>query len=241
MNRFFALRKEGENFFLTPEDEHHLLTVLRSKENEEIEIVWEGELYLSKILKLSPLKITIEKKLNSKTELHCPLYLGFSLLKGGHDELVLQKGTELGVAGFYPFISDRTIISLDEKDKRKRLDRYEKIVLGASMQSKRLQIPFVHPILSFEDLLKEPSDHRFIAYEELASSSYNLPKKINEIKAHERTLCLLGPEGGFKKEEVALAKKEGFEPISLGRRILRAETASLYFASVFASLSENKE
>ncbi len=240
MNRFFAAKEEEGSFSLSKEDQHHLLTVLRSKEKEEIEIVWQGELFLSRIEKLSPLRLIKIKKLDSKTELPCPLYLGFSLLKGGRDELVFQKGTELGVSGFYPFISQRTIISLDEKDKRKRLDRYQKIVLGAAMQSKRLNIPFVHPILSFKELLEAKANHRFIAYEELASHSCDLLKKLAAMKPSETTLCLIGPEGGFRMEEVAFAKEKGFEPISLGSRILRAETASLYFASVFSSVSESE-
>ena len=240
MNRFFASNEEEGSFFLSKEDQHHLITVLRSKEKEEVEIVWHGELYLARIEKLSPLRLIKIEKLNSKTELSSPLYLGFSLLKGGHDELVFQKGTELGVSGFYPFISQRTIISLDEKDKKKRLDRYQKIVLGAAMQSKRLEIPFVHPILSFKELLEVKANHRFIAYEELASHRYDLLEKLARIKPGETTLCLIGPEGGFQMEEVALAKKKGFEPIPLGSRILRAETASLFFASVFSSVLESK-
>lgn len=240
MNRFFA-NLQGNEVFLSKEDEHHLLKVLRAKEGEEIEIVSEGKLFLGEIQSISPLKITLEKKIESNTELPCHLYLGFSLLKGGHDELVLQKGTELGVSAFYPFMSSRTIISLDEKDKKKRLERYQKIVLGAAMQSKRLLVPTIHPIVSFKELLKEKVNHRYIAYEELSKEKFSLLEELKAMKSKETTLCLIGPEGGFSKEEVELAKEKGFKPISLGKRILRAETASLYFASVFGSQTENKQ
>lgn len=240
MNRFFA-NLQGNEAFLSKEDEHHLLKVLRAKEGEEIEIVSEGKLFLGEIQSISPLKIILEKKIESNTELACPLYLGFSLLKGGHDELVLQKGTELGVSAFYPFASSRTIISLDEKDKKKRLERYQKIVLGAAMQSKRLLVPTIHPIVSFKELLKEKVNHRYIAYEELSKEEFSLLEELKAIKSKKTTLCLIGPEGGFSKEEVELAKEKGFMPIPLGKRILRAETASLYFASVFGSQTENKQ
>ena len=240
MNRFFG-KVKGNEISLSKEDEHHLFKVLRAKEGEEIELVSEGNLFIAEIRSISPLKIVLKKKIESNTELPCPLYLGFSLLKGGHDELVLQKGTELGVAGFYPFLSSRTIISLDEKDKKKKLERYQKIVWGAAMQSKRLTIPFIHPILSFKELLKEEANHRFIPYEELSKGEFSLLGELGALKPKETTLCLVGPEGGFNKEEIDLAKEKGFLPVSLGKRILRAETASLYFASVFASQTENKK
>ena len=104
MERFFA--KIAENHaFLSKEDEHHLLNVMRAKKGEKIEVVDEGDLYLCEVFSISPLEVLVLNEINRPTELNVHLILGFALLKGGHDELVLMKGTELGVSSFLPFIS----------------------------------------------------------------------------------------------------------------------------------------
>lgn len=237
MNRFFGHRQGAEAFLSAP-DAHHLLNVLRMKVGEKIEVADDGDLFLCSIQATDPLKIKIDEKIECHSELPSDLCLAFSLLKNGHDELVLQKGTELGVRRFIPFVSKRSIIKLDEKGKKKKLERYEKIVEGAASQSKRLFIPEVSPILIYDDVLKTEADHRYIAYEELSKGDSSLLSELSKIKGGEKTICLIGPEGGFEGKEVEKAKEAGFLPISLGKRILRAETASIYFASVFSLIIE---
>ncbi len=239
MERFFARTQDGAAF-LSSEDAHHLINVMRAKVGEKIEIVDSGTLYLAEIKSLLPLKISLLSVLERDTELKTKLILGFSLLKGGHDELVLMKGTELGVYAFLPFVSERTIIRLDEKERKKRLERFQKIVAGASSQSKRLLTPCVFPIVDFKEAIKEEADTRLFAYENLSDGSFNLPKEFSKTKNGRSVLTLVGPEGGFSKKEVDEAISEGFTPVSLGKRILRAETASVYLASVFSFLEEEK-
>ncbi len=226
--------------FLTKDDEHHLLNVMRAKTKEKIEVVDEGELYLAQVENTSPLEIKIIERINRNTELGVKLIIGFSLLKGGHDELVLMKGTELGAYAFLPFISERTIIRLDEKERKKRQERFQKIVNGASSQSKRLFTPEVLPIMNYKDALKCVADKRFIAYENLSDGTFNLPSELKALSNGDKTLTLVGPEGGFSPNEVQNALDSGFITLSLGRRILRAETASIYLASVFSLLEEEK-
>ncbi len=240
MNRFFGHR-QGEEAFLSDEDAHHLLNVLRIKTGEKIEIADDGRLFLCLVKSTNPLKIKVDEEIECHSELPSDLCLAFSLLKNGHDELVLQKGTELGVKKFIPFISKRSIIKLDEKGKKKKLERYERIVEGAASQSKRLFVPVVSPIVSFEEALKEKANRRYIAYEELSKGDSSLLSELSSIKGEEKTICLIGPEGGFEEREVEKAKESGFLPISLGKRILRAETASIYFASVFSLIAEAKK
>lgn len=239
MERFFASRN-GNDVFLTPEDEHHLLHVLRAEVGMEVEVVDEGDLFLAKVVSLNPCRLTVVRSLERNGELPAKLVLAFSLLKGGHDELVLMKGTELGASAFVPFISSRCIIRLDEKEKEKRFARYQKIVAGAASQSKRLTVPSLSPILSFAQTLAYPADHHFFAYENLADGTFNLPEAFASVKPGETALCMVGPEGGFSPEEAKEAVNKGWTSVSLGRRILRAETASLYLASVFAFLEERK-
>jgi 16S rRNA (uracil1498-N3)-methyltransferase len=234
MQRYFA-SVVGKQAFLSDKDAHHLLNVMRASVGQEIEIVDGGDLFSGKIISLSPLNIAVTPKENRVSELPSHLCLGFALLKHGNDELVLEKGTELGVASFRPFISSRTIIRLDgQEDKDKKLERYEKIVKGASEQSKRTTIPTLEPIVSFAELLKAPADLKLLAYENVSEDVASLPNAFASLKPGATCLILIGPEGGFSPEEAAEAKAAGFTFVSLGRRILRAETASLYAASVFS-------
>ncbi len=239
MERFFAQVKDGR-VFLSKEDTHHLLNVMRAKTGQNIEIVDEGELYLAKISQINPFEINIIDKINRPTELNSNLILAFALLKGGHDELVLMKGTELGVSKFLPFISERTIIRLDKKEREKRLERFNKIVSGAASQSKRLITPEVLPISDYKEALSFSADKKYLAYENVSDGSFNLPKEFSSIEKGMNILCLVGPEGGFSPKEAQEASEKGFTYLSLGRRILRAETASIYLASVFSMLEEEK-
>ena len=240
MERFFG-RIEGDKAYITPDKAHHLVRVLRAKKGDKVEIADTGELYLCEIKSLDPLEITVIESLYKPNPLPFTLVLAFALLKGGHDELVLQKGTELGVSEFAPFVSSRTIVRLDEKDKEKRKARFEKIVLSSCEQCKRIDIPKVDDILSFDKMTDMKFDHAFFAYEGLSHEAFNLAIEASKVKEGERVLLIVGPEGGFDEKEVDLATKKGLTPVSLGQRILRAETASIYLASVFSFLGESKQ
>ena len=238
MNRFFADWKDGKPF-LNEDSLFHLRFVLRARIGEKIEIVTNEKLYRASIRSLDPFEVDLLEEVDEKRETGIDIYLGFSLLKGGHDELVIQKGTELGVKEFFPFYSERTIILLkDEKEKQKRLDRFQKIAFGACEQSKRINAVSVHPIVSFSSLLSTPSDHRYIAYEAEAGNSDSLWKELPKIKKGESIFILVGPEGGFSEKEVKEAISSGFKAISLGRRILRAETASIAASSLLGAYGD---
>lgn len=238
MERFFG-KIENDRAFLDNDKAHHLVHVLRAKVGDKLEVVDCGELYACSIISLNPLEIKVDQSLYSPSELPFDVVLAFALLKGGHDELVLQKGTELGIKEFIPYISKRTIIKLDEKDKIKRQGRFEKIVLGACEQSKRLFVPKVNQIISFDKMLETKFDHAFFAYEGLSHEQFNLAAEASKVKPGERVLLVVGPEGGFDEKEVAKADQKGLMSVSLGQRILRAETASIYFASVFSFIGES--
>jgi 16S rRNA (uracil1498-N3)-methyltransferase len=238
MQRYFASVK-GEEVILSLSDEHHLLDVMRAKAGEKIEIVDGGIVYSATVRSVDPLRIEKGEEVRQEHELPCHLLLAFALLKGGHDEWVLQKGTELGVAAFYPFLSKRTIIEVrDDKDKAKRFDRYSKIVKGAAEQCKRSTLPEVSPVLSFDELLEIPADLHLVAYENVSEDGEPFGKAVAALKAGQSCLLLIGPEGGFEPSEIEKARQAGFQTVGLGKRILRAETASVYAASVFSFVSE---
>lgn len=238
MDRFFGKIVDGKAI-IDDDKAHHLVHVLRINKGEKIEIVDTGELFLCEVASTSPLEIKVLENLYKPSELPIKVVLAFALLKGGHDELVLQKGTELGVSEFIPYISSRTIIRLDEKDKAKRKTRFEKIVLSSVEQCKRLVIPTVQDIKSFDKVITQKFDHAFFAYEGLSHVSFNLASEAAKVKPGESVLLIVGPEGGFSEKEVLAADEKGLTSVSLGKRILRAETASLYMASVFSFLGES--
>lgn len=239
MNRFFA-KKEGNAFLLSDDSLFHLRSVLRMKVGERIELVSEGTLHEATIASLDPFSLVDIEEKEEKRESDISLALAFSLLKGAHDELVIQKGTELGVKEFFPLLSERTIIQLPkEADRLKRKERFAKIAFGAAEQSKRLTLPIVHDIMSYQNALEGADyDHKLIAYEGEAMGSSSLYKELKSIKKGDKAIVFVGPEGGWSEEEVKEAKKSGYKAVSLGRRILRAETASIYVASLFAAIGD---
>jgi 16S rRNA (uracil1498-N3)-methyltransferase len=240
MQRYFA-RIDKDQVFLSAEDQHHLLDVMRSKVGEAIEIVDQGDVYSAQIASLNPLKIVLGPLLAKASELPAHLLLAYALLKHANDEEVLDKGTELGVSSFLPFISSRTIIRLPgEEEKAKRLERFEKIVKAASEQSKRTLIPSVQPIRDYLSVLGLSADLKLLAYENESDDVESLPNALASLQAGQSCLIVIGPEGGFSPDEAQKALQNGFRFVSLGRRILRAETASIYAASVFSYALESE-
>ena len=213
---------------------HRLLNVKRSLVNEKIEVVFNNETYLCNLSSVKPLQIDVLEKLNKSSENKTNLAIAFCLLKGDHNELIVLKGTELGVNSFYPVISKR-VVAIPKKDDDNKLNRLKKIAKEGAEQCRRVSIPCVNSYINFKDILSLPYEHKIIPYELESGKCNTLYKSLLSHK-NESTLILIGPEGGFCQEEVDLAILHGFEPVSLGNRILRAETACLYAASVFSCL-----
>ena len=213
---------------------HHIKDVMRVKVGFEFEAVNNGEIFKARVTSLNPFEVKIVEEIKENRELKGHLTLAFSLLKGGHDELILQKGTELGVYAFVPYISSRTIVRLNnEKEKENKIVRYKKILENSSEQCKRSLIPEISPVIKLEDLPSFPNETKLIAYEEVAFKGSPLEKEIGDD-----TLLVIGPEGGFSEKEAEYLIKNGFKPVSLGKRILRAETAAIASAALY---SFNKE
>ena len=236
MQHYFGKIEKNEAF-LEAEDVHHL-SVRRGEIGEEIEISDpEGNTYLCALQSSNPLRIIVKEKLDVKRESDVKVVIAFSLLKSDHNELIIQKCTELGASSFLPFISERSIVRPSEKEDNKLL-RLRKIAKEAATQCRRSIIPEVSFYLSYKEVLQKKADHRYFAYEGMLGESENLFKELSSIQPGEEVLILIGPEGGFSDKEAALAKEAGFEFVSLGRRILRAETAAIYSTALLASKGE---
>ena len=217
---------------------HHLLNVRRSEVGEKIEVSDSNEVYLCVIKSLSPLQIDVLKKLEEKREPDIDLQIAFAVLKGDHNDLIVLKGAELGVSRFIPFTCERTIVKPKGEDTR--LTRLRKIAIQGAAQCRRAAIPKVDTYRTLKEVLAMPADIKLFAYEDLAGGTDSLFSITKTLPKRKRVLVVIGPEGGFTHEEARLALDYDFHLIGLGRRILRAETAALYCASLLSGASEEE-
>lgn len=230
MQRYFVNIINNEVRF-SEGDEHHILHVMRMKVGDQFDVVDLSHLYLVEITSLSPLRAKIIKEKQEQTELGKQVTLFFALAKGDKIDLVIQKATELGVNYIVLFKSRRCVVNFDEKDISKKFNRYQKIAKEASEQCHRLFVPVVLGAYDLKKCLTMMGDVNFLAYEKEAGTteeSLNIPKTAKNIS------IMIGSEGGFDEDEVDFLVKKGFKTVSLGRRILRCETAAIYALSVLS-------
>lgn len=173
-------------------------------------------------------------------ELPNRIYLFQGLPKADKMELIIQKAVELGAYAIVPVETKRCVVKLDEKKAAKKTARWQQIAESAAKQSKRMLIPNVHQVLSFKEALKyaESMDIRLIPYE-LAKGMQETKEILAAIEQGQSIGIFIGPEGGFEEKEVEAAISEGAKPITLGKRILRTETAGLAILSVLMFQLEN--
>lgn len=238
MQRYFA-NKYNQNIILNEGDIFHIEKVMRNKIGDEIQIVCEGDVYLTKITSFKPFSFNIIKKVNDKSELNGYIRLLYCLPKGVKLDLVIQKAVELGVSEIVLVNSSRCVRRFDKKESQNKILRFNKIIKEASEQCKRTNLMKLNDIIDFKDINNYRADKSFIAYE---NSNESLKSLYDDFKAITgKTInILIGSEGGFSKEEVEYAEKNNFKSISLGNRILRSETSCLYVLSLLSFFMEAK-
>lgn len=237
MQRYFVSLDKLNNIVFNQQDVFHITRVMRCRINDHIEVVINNDAFEAVIDSLSPLKIHLIGEKMRNNELKNDLVLFSPLLKSDKNELVIQKATELGVTKIVFFISSRSIIRLSQKDFDKKLDRYKLIVKEASEQCHRNMIPEIVGLLSLKEIAAHKANINLLAYEEESGKQNTIYKAF---KSNSSISFIYGPEGGFDKKEIELLGSMGFSLVSLGKRILRAETASFYGLSIISSLMEEK-
>ena len=236
MQRYFADINQDLTVKLSLDDEHHICHVMRMKKGDEIEVVYDGKVFLCRIESFNPLKVAVVHEIENDVELKENVTLLFALTKGDKIDLVVQKATELGVKNIALINTERTIVKYDNKDIAKKCARFEKIMKEASEQSHRLCVPKLLGIFDLKNIPKEAMcDLNYVAYEKDASQTDTMFSNLEKGKS---ISILIGPEGGFSYQEIDMVTKLGFIRTSLGKRILRAETAALYALSVIGYLLE---
>lgn len=214
---------------LDKSDIKYLFNVMRCKKGDKLLISdGKGKIFSGRILNKNSIEIIKEEVL--ETEDRFSIILCQGLLKGDKMDFVIQKATELGVKEIIPFISERSI----PKNSRK-IERWKKIAKEASEQSKRKFVPHIKEVRKFNNLVEEAKSG--ILFWE--NSDKPLIKVFNYLNLDSPLFLFVGPEGGFSSEEVCFAEKFGIKSLSLGKRILRAETAAISSIAILSFLLEN--
>lgn len=230
MQRYFALAKKNNSFTLREDDEYHIKRVMRMVDGEKIEVVYENELYLCGLEHVSStLEVTILEKLEQQTSKGPELVLIIPFLKEQKMDFIFQKGTELGVSQFILIPTERSIVKIEEKKEKSKVERWSRICKEAAEQSMQLRIPTVR-------IEREKASLEYLEGVKLLCSTQEKEKTIKNILKNidicDTINLMIGPEGGFSSEEEIYFEKKGFTKVSLGTSIMRVETVPIFLSSI---------
>lgn len=248
MRKFFVKENQINNEIIKilDEDVNHIKNVLRLNIGEKIKIcnTENSKNYICEIIEISSKEVTckIVEEVLGIAEGNVELHIFQGLPKADKMELIIQKGTELGVSEFVPVNFKRSIVKISSKDENKKIDRWNKIAEVAAKQSGRDVVPNVRNIENIKNICNEIKDYDIVlvAYE-LEENNYirNELLKIKNTKENYKIAVVIGPEGGIDTEEIECFKNAGAKIISLGKRILRTETVALQVSSIIMYELEN--
>lgn len=239
MQRYFGQIISGQ-VLLGDDDIFHLTKVMRARLHDQFEVVSDERVFLCEVSGFKPLTIEVKKEIKENHELKNQVILIAAMVKGEKMDLILQKATELGVSEIVLLSTERTIVKIKPAEKELKLERYRRILKEAAEQCKRTKIPMLYRVLDMKNIKDVDAQVKMIAYEEESGATESFNSIVRSIKDKQKVAIVVGPEGGFSREEVDIAIDAGYKPVSLGKRILRAETASFYALSVIANHLERK-
>ena len=239
MQKFFVEKNqiEGKKIKILGSDFNHIVNVLRKKKEDNIIIgnKDDSKSYIATIEKIDKECVILDiiEEIDDTVEANVEIDLYQGLPKFDKMELIIQKTIELGINSITPVDMSRCIVKLDEKDTVKKIDRWQKIAEGAAKQSKRGIIPEIKNKIKIKDIqnIVANYDTFIVAYEEEKAETLKQILKKLEEKENYKIGILVGPEGGITKEEVEILKSFGCKIVSLGKRILRTETAPIAMTS----------
>ena len=244
MSKFFVKTEQINNndIVIIGDDVNHIINVLRMKKTDKVQICNQdtGDNYNAEIVNYSKNEVEckIISKINETTEsnVHITLFQGNP--KFEKMELIIQKNTEVGIKSIVPVIMERTVVKLDEKIASKKLERWQKIAEIAAKQSMRDIIPQIGNITKLKDIDTTEFDAVLVAYENeehnmLKTELQKLERKIKSNNSSEQQYniaIVIGPEGGISEKELVMLAEKNAKFVSLGKRILRTETAGVVMA-----------
>lgn len=242
MQRYIINQEELNSNTLQGEKFHHIVNVMRSKIKEQIELSCQNVTYLVQIKEILKDSLSFEIIDQFYFETEFPFYV--SLLqgypKGDKMDDIIKHSTELGVYNIIPALMERSIVKIDDAKRKIKQERLQKIAKEASMQSKRNHVPIIESIMELNKIDLSNYNVKILAYEEeVKKENNNLKKIIEGIKKGDKVILAVGPEGGFSPKEALMLINNGFISCSLGKRILRTETAGLFMLSAIGYAHEN--
>lgn len=246
MQQYFINEKfKNKSYLLSSEDSFHILKVMRKTINDKIFVVFSDEdKYVCIINNIvnNLVEVLPYEKVERNNELTTKIIVAIPPLKSTKLEFLLQKCTELGVNEIILFNSERNISKMKSDKVLGKLIRYEKILKEAAEQSKRNIIPSIKYVNDISELINncKDIDYKLIAYEKESDNleNKNFKNILNNDLVNKSIICVFGSEGGLSEKEVTIFENNEYKTIGLGKRILRAETAPIYFISCVSFFSE---
>lgn len=240
MYQFFVepgqINETEKRVFITGKDFNHIKNVLRMKIGEEFAVSngIDGREYRCGICEFWEDTVVCELRFIKEDAVELPgkIYLFQGLPKADKMELIIQKAVELGAFSVIPVETKRCVVKLDDKKAKSKIQRWQAISEAAAKQSKRAVIPEIAMPMSFKQAIEmaKDMDVKLIPYE-LAEGMDRTKELISSVVPGQSIAVFIGPEGGFAEEEIALAMEKGVIPVTLGKRILRTETAGFTMIS----------
>jgi len=245
MHRFFISPENWDPGALTlaGSEAHHARDVLRMRVGEKLVLFnGRGHEITAEIVDLAIDEIGLKKLHEAETPpLQCRIVLGQAIPKGKNMDLIVQKAVEIGAAEIAPIISDRTIVQVDSESAGQKQSKWQQIAVEAAKQCGQNWLPHIHAPMKLSELLSVAAEESFDLQliGSLQPGARHLKKVLagysNEHQHRPRSvLMLVGPEGDFTPAELALARRHGCQPITLGPIILRVETAAIYCLSILS-------
>ncbi len=232
MARFFIARKDiaGSSGVVAGEEFEHLRRVLRLAPGDAVTLFDdEGGEYAAVIREVSEDRARVEvlRSYRPERESFLKLTLALAVIKGEKMDWAVEKATELGVQAIVPFVSTRTVPKLDAGKRQRRRERWQKIALSAVKQSGRTRVPAVDDVADLSSVVKRAGSDLLKLFFWEQETERTLKQVHASNTDASAAILVVGPEGGFSPAEAALAVEHGFQPVHLGRRVLRAETAAI--------------
>ncbi len=226
---------------LSPEDIHHIVHVMRKHIGDELFFSYNEKSYVGRIDSLDPFKVSILYEENTNSELDIDVTLYLCSLKRDKNELIIQKACELGVNHLVFVDSARVVNHTTKDDLSRHIDRYNKIIKEACEQSQRTHLLEISGVMDLREVASScNADLKIVPYEREEGNTTPLVDLLSDLSNVKSVALCVGSEGGFSEEEITLLKDSGFHSVSLGKRILRSETATIYALSVIDLFSERR-